>query len=74
MPTFLFRAVNAKTDQPVKVHITLAGVARGFTPDRSNQYLEVTLSTTGTYSWYAKQNGSVVRTGESKGGEIVVAV
>lgn len=74
MPTFLFRAVNAQTDVPVKVHITLGGKERGYTPDRQNQFLEVQLSQTGTYSWHAKRDGKLVRSGDSKGGEIVVYV
>lgn len=74
MPTFLFKAINAQTDAPVKVHITLAGVDRGFTPDRPNQFLEVQVSQSGTYGWYAKRNGSIVRKGESRGGEVVVYV
>lgn len=74
MPTFLFRAENAQTDVPVKVHITLGGVDRGYTPDRQNQFLEVQLSSSGTYSWYAKRDGKIIRKGDSKGGEIVVYV
>lgn len=74
MPTFLFKAVKARTDEPVKVHITLGGVERGFTPDRANQYLEVHVSQRGSYSWSAKRNGSLVRKGESDGGEIIVYV
>ena len=74
MPTFLFKAVKARTDEPVKVHITLGGVDRGYTPERANQYLEVQVGQRGSYSWYAKRNGSLVRKGESDGGEIVVYV
>jgi hypothetical protein len=74
MPTFLFRAENAKTDEPVKVHITLGGVARGYTPERKNQHLEVTTAQSGTYSWFARRNGETIKKGESSGGEVVVFV
>lgn len=72
MPTFLFRAQYAKTDLPAKVHITLGGVDRGFTPERKNEFLKVELSQRGEYSWYARKNGDRVGSGESDGGEIVV--
>lgn len=74
MPTFLFRASNAKTDEPIKVHITLGGVERGFTPDKPNQYLEVSVTQKGTYSWSARRNGSTIRKGDSSGGEIHIAI
>jgi hypothetical protein len=74
MPTFLFRASNAKTDDPIKVHITLGGVERGFTPDRQNEFLEVTVNQKGSYSWSARRNGTTVRQGDSSGGEIHIAL
>jgi hypothetical protein len=74
MPTFLFNAVIAKTDEPVKAYITLGGVGRGFTPDQKNQYLKVELSQTGTYNWHAKRNNSIIAKGESNGGYITVYI
>lgn len=74
MPTFMFKAVKSSTDEPVKVHITLGGVDRGFTSDRPNDYLTVEVGQSGTYSWYAKRNGSKVDSGDSTGGRITVYV
>ena len=74
MPTFLFRASNAITDEPVKVHISLGGVDRGFTPASEGQFLEVEVSQRGTYSWFARRGGVTIRKGTSSGGEIHIAI
>ena len=74
MPTFMFRAENAKTDDPVKVHITLAGVSRGYTSEIKNKYLNVKLEQSGKYSWSAKRNGNQVASGDSSGGEVLIFV
>ena len=70
----MFRAEIAKTDAPVKVEVTLGGVARGYTPDTKNQYLIVKLNQSGKYSWSARRNGSQVASGDSSGGEVLIFV
>ena len=71
MADFAFRAVIGRNSEPVKVHITLGGVDRGFTPTEKNEALNVELGS-GTYSWVARRNGEIVARGESAGGQIKI--
>ena len=72
--TFLFYAVKAETGEPLKCEVHLGGKFRGYTPDRSNQYLEVETESSGSFSWYAKRYGDKVGYGESRGGKIKIVV
>lgn len=72
MAIFKFRARNAKTGVPIKAEVTLGGRNRGYTPDSKNNWLIVETSQSGTYSWYAKYNGSKIDSGDSSGGVIEI--
>lgn len=74
MPYFSVKAVYAKTMKPVKVEFFLGGVSRGFTPDRENESLDFSTSSSGEYSWYARKGGNKIQEGESDGGAIKVIV
>ena len=71
MADFAFRTVIGPTSAPVKVHITLGGVSRGFTPIKKNETLDVELGS-GTYSWVARRNDEIVASGNSSGGQIKI--
>ena len=71
MADFAFRAVIGTTSAPVKVHITLGGVGRGFTPTKTDETLDVSLGS-GTYSWVARRNDEIVASGNSSGGQIKI--
>ena len=71
MADFAFSAVNGTTSARVKVHITLGGVGRGFTPLQEDKTLDVELGS-GTYSWVARRNDEIVASGNSSGGQIKI--
>lgn len=72
MAIFKFRARNAKTGEPIKASIYLAGTDRGFTPNRKGEYLVTETSNSGSFSWYAKYHNKKIGEGKSNGGEIEV--
>jgi hypothetical protein len=72
MPTFLFQAKRADNDEPIKAEIYLGGKDRGFTQLGRDSWLEVKLSTSGRYEWYAKYHGVKIDSGSSEGGKITI--
>lgn len=72
MPTFLFKAVNVKNDDAVKVEVFLGGTSRGYTPDKKGHTLAVSTSSSGKFSWYAKKGGKKIASGTSSGGSITI--
>lgn len=72
MAIFKFRAVNAKTGQPIKANIYLGGKDRGYTKESKNDWLIVETSQSGRFEWYAKYNGVKIDSGSSTGGVVPV--
>ncbi|GAB2991021.1 hypothetical protein [Psychrosphaera aestuarii] len=74
MAIFKFEAKKMKTGAHVKVEVFLGGKSRGFTSERAGSPLMVETTQSGSFSWYAKRMGSKVDSGESSGGNILIAV
>jgi hypothetical protein len=72
MAIFQFRAVNAKTNQPIKANVFLGGVDRGYTKTSNNDWLTVETAQSGRFEWYAKYNGKKIDSGTSSGGKILI--
>ncbi len=71
---FNFRARNSKSGLPVKVAISLGGKDRGYTSTKKDEWLTVELSTSGTYSWYARLDGTKIAEGTSSGGKMDITI
>lgn len=71
---FQFVATNMKTGKPVQTEVFVGGTSKGFTKENHNQPLQVSMSSTGTFEWYAKKFGKTVARGKSSGGNINIPI
>jgi len=70
MPMFKVQAFDAKTNEAIAAEIFIGGRSYGFTKKSTNDYLNVELSGSGNYQWYAKYHGETIDSGTSSGGNI----